>query len=375
MSRARASAPGKILLAGEYAVLEGGPAVVMAVGRRAQAWIAGGADADRPPAPPRSPFLLAVAAVLAGELGPDSAAARAALRVRVDTSALAAASGEKLGLGSSAAATVAALAACLAAERRGPLDRALLHRLAHRAHAEAQAGLAARIVATDRATARATAARATAAGANPGDGSSRPAGAPIPAPPLATRGSGADIAASVWGGLLHLEPSPLADQPPRVQPLALPAGLELVAVWTGRPADTRVLVAGIAAFASRAPAAYRGRLAALAGAAAALTDSCRAGDPARAVAAIAAGGDAVRELGAAAGVELFLDSHRALGERAAALGGALKPTGAGGGDIALGAFDRADRAEQFRAHGASLGMIALDLSVDPRGAAREDDSA
>ena len=33
----RASAPGKLLLAGEYAVLSGGPAVVMAVNRRAVA--------------------------------------------------------------------------------------------------------------------------------------------------------------------------------------------------------------------------------------------------------------------------------------------------------------------------------------------------
>jgi phosphomevalonate kinase len=35
----RASAPGKLLLAGEYSVLEGGVAVVMAVDRRARARI------------------------------------------------------------------------------------------------------------------------------------------------------------------------------------------------------------------------------------------------------------------------------------------------------------------------------------------------
>jgi phosphomevalonate kinase len=325
-----ASSPGKILLAGEYAVLEGGAAVVMAVNRRARAWIAPSPFLAAPAAP--SPFLAAAAAVLAAELGADSAPARAAAAVRADTDALRAPSGDKLGLGSSAAATAAALAACLATA--GPLDRALLHRLAHRAHGDAQAAL------------------------DP-----------------AARGSGADIAASVWGGVLALEPVAGGDLPPTVSHLTLPAGLELVPVWTGRPADTRVLVAAIRALAARDPIANRRCLDAVAAAAADLAGACRAGDARRAVGAVAAGGQAVLELGRAAGVDLFLEAHRALSLSATARGGALKPTGAGGGDIALGAFDDPDRAQQFRADAARLGMTALDLRVEQRGAALDDDSA
>jgi phosphomevalonate kinase len=321
-----ASAPGKILLAGEYAVLEGSVAVVMAVKRRARATIGEPAR--------RSPFLAAAAAALAAELGPDSAAARAADAVVVDTGALCAPSGEKLGLGSSAAATTAALAACLAADRvlEPVLDRVLLHRLAHRAHGDAQAGI------------------------DP-----------------AARGSGADIAASVWGGLLALRPRGAAG-PPAVAPLSLPAGLELVAVWTGRPADTRVLVAAIRALAERDPAAYRLCMDSIAAAAESLLAACLEGDAGRAVAAVGAGGDAVGELGRATRAELVLDAHRRLAAEAARLGGAFKPTGAAGGDIALAAFADHNAAQQFRAHATRHGMTVLDSSVEAAGALVEDDS-
>ena len=66
----RASAPGKVMLAGEYAVLDGGVAIMVAVDRRAQARRAAA------PAPP-SEFLAAAGEVLAAELGPDAAAALA----------------------------------------------------------------------------------------------------------------------------------------------------------------------------------------------------------------------------------------------------------------------------------------------------------
>jgi phosphomevalonate kinase len=149
----------------------------------------------------------------------------------------------------------------------------------------------------------------------------------------------------------------------------------LVPVWTGQPADTRTLVAATCALADRDPEAYRAHLAGVAAAAAALAAACREGRADRAVEAVAAGGDAVRDLGRAARVDLYVDTHRVLAERAAAWGGALKPTGAGGGDVALAAFDRAEGAEEFRADVVRRGMEALDLRVDPEGALVESDSA
>jgi phosphomevalonate kinase len=306
-----ASAPGKILIAGEYAVLDGGEAVVMAVNRRARARRSEQATA----APSR--FLAAAAAAVREELGSERASI--VERAAVDTSHLRDdASGAKLGLGSSAAAVTAAIALALPP----PGDRRLLHRLAHHAHAAAQGGT----------------------------------------------GSGADIAASVWGGVLVCRPPDRAGDPLRTAPLALPAGLVLVPVWLGQPADTRSLVAEVSAFAAREPSACASLYARIAGAAADLADALRVE---QAIAALYEGSTAVADLGRAAGVAIVTDAHRRLDERAQALGGLAKPTGAGGGDIALGAFPGPESAEQFRADARSLGMNVLDLSVDPDGARLE----
>jgi phosphomevalonate kinase len=302
-----ASAPGKILIAGEYAVLDGGEAVVMAVNRRARAHLA-----DEPHE--LSPFLAAAARVVADEIGGEEADLVA--RAVVDSAALCdEESGVKLGLGSSAAAITAAVALALPP----PGDRKLLHRVAHRAHAAAQGGT----------------------------------------------GSGVDVAASVWGGVLLCRPPDRAGDPPRVAPILLPADLVLVPVWLGRPADTRTLVAAMTDFARREPAACQALYARIAAAAADLADALRAS---QAIIALWEGGVAAAELGRAAGVEVVTEGHRLLNERAEALGGVAKATGAGGGDVALGAFAGPEAAEHFRADALSLGMKVLDLSVDPDGA-------
>ena len=91
-------APGKIFLIGEYAVLDGAPAVVAAVSRAAVGQFVPGFEAS-------SPFVAeAVQAALAG-IG-DHASALPVGSVMVDSSALSM-NGKKLGLGSSAAVVTA----------------------------------------------------------------------------------------------------------------------------------------------------------------------------------------------------------------------------------------------------------------------------
>ena len=97
------SAPGKLMLLGEYAVVDGGLAVVAAVNRRAVGVVL------TEPDPSPSPVVQAVLtrAQAEGAVLPPG--------IRIDTSAFRDADGAKLGLGSSAA--VAVIAAALATGR------------------------------------------------------------------------------------------------------------------------------------------------------------------------------------------------------------------------------------------------------------------
>ena len=102
-----ATAPGKLILTGEYAVLDGAPALVIAVDRRGDR-----ARARRARAAARRSSL-AVADELAARRGAADPAARAALEIAVDSRAFYDDGATKLGLGSSAAVTVAATALAL----------------------------------------------------------------------------------------------------------------------------------------------------------------------------------------------------------------------------------------------------------------------
>jgi len=286
----RASAPGKILLLGEYAVLDGSPAIVVAVDRFAVARLV-----DQPQE--LSPFLAAVRE----EMGP------AVDRVVVDTRGFAE-GGKKLGLGSSAAATVAAVA-LVAGD-----DRERIHAVAHRAHARAQE-------------------------------------------PRGARGSGADIAASVHGGLLQVQGRP-EDGPLAVRRLVWPAGVELVVLWTGTPADTPSLVAAVRALRDRDATAHGAALDAIAAAAVAF--------PADPIAAVADGARALAALGEAAGVPLVPRGFDAIAALADRYGGAAKPTGAGGGDL-VAALLPGESAAAFRADATSKGMTLVTTSVTQQG--------
>ena len=295
-----ASAPGKVMLAGEYAVLDGAPAILVAVDRRAEARLV-----DAPPPP--SEFLAAAAAVVGREVGAEAAAALA--RVAVDSRALAD-RGLKLGLGSSAAATVAAVGAALHAV--GRFAPATVGTLAATAHAEAQARRGA-------------------------------------------AGSGADVAAATWGGAI-------AFQAGRATPLALPPGLVLAFAWTGAAADTATLVAAVTA--TRGRPAVEAALAAIADASAALAGATTA---TAALAALTAAGAATAALGRAAGVPLVPPSVTALAAALAPLGAVAKTTGAGGGDVVAIAAPTTVAPAAVTAAIIAAGLTPLTLALDPRG--------
>lgn len=328
----RARAPGKLFLLGEYAVLDGAPAVVAAVDRGVEVTltreaslgcveIASGEFGTRSfdaASVPRAegPFRFVISAWQ--EAVREWPAVRTGgWRLRLDTQ-LMDPSGAKLGLGSSAATTVAVLAALMAAADgsiEGSEDRRQLLALALLAHQRAQG-----------------------------------------------TGSGADVAASVFGGVILFEPGrPVA----RVEPLSLPSEAVLLAAWTGQQASTAALV-------DRYLGAHNGARKArmeFVAVSRQCVDRFVRGVAAGALpgSAIDDNGDALARMARALGVDAITPAlHRAISVARAA-GAAAKISGAGGGDCAIALTAGAAAADRVRSAWLRQELTPLDLRIAKQG--------
>lgn len=317
------SAPGKVVLWGEYAVLTGAPALVLAVDRYAHCTITPGGDVWRFSAtghrapdvsigrqqllgaePPAADAVWAIAwhvlqALDATELPTGGA-------VRFDTEAFSLPDVGKLGLGSSAALCTAACAAFARLLDRPPsFDRAL------EAHASWQGG----------------------------------------------HGSGIDVAAAWHGGLLRFQRA--ADTGAvTAAPWPLPSDLLIRFVFSGRSARTRDHLERLRRWQR---AGGRLELDALARAAAALFETMQPLDALDAYAA------ALERLDRAAGLGIFSEPHRRLALLARTAGVVYKPCGAGGGDIGAAFACDAAAADRFSRLAADHGFLPLALETAPHG--------
>jgi phosphomevalonate kinase len=323
MTSLTASAPGKLFLTGEYAVLHGAPALVAAVDRRADVHLEPAVDRD------------AVASVAegqefatrarAGDLpGGDAGAVLAALRsararracapwatVTVDSRAFLRGTA-KLGLGRSAAALVATTAACLATA--GPVDDGDVLASALAANAMFQEG----------------------------------------------RGSGGDVAAAVRGGVVDVR-----RQRDRVLvvPRRLPAPLELVVGWTGTPAATVPLLRRF----EQALATRPDGLDDLRRAAERAAEAVVGGDAAGLGAAVDESAALLARLGAALGLPIVTPALARLVEIARRLGVPAKPSGAGGGDCGIALAASAAEAAAVRDAWRAAGIEPLGVSIAAEG--------
>lgn len=333
----RASAAGKLLLYGEYAVLYGGIALVSAVDRRVTATMLPVPGNEwrlhtRPLAATAMRFRFCPRrgiAPLGGARLP--AVVRAVLRetllgspglqnggweLVLDSRALYAAGAPeptKLGFGSSAA-VAAALAAALAAA--GGTPRPELTRLIA-LHRAAQGG----------------------------------------------RGSGVDVAASWLGGqhLYRLEASG-----PRTAPISLPADACLAVVFAGRAASTTAALDRLERWAEGHPGEFDDCMRQLRERAAAATRCLRrGGDLATALGPCAEG---LLRLQQASGLPIYAGGHEHAARLAAAEGCVYKPSGAGGGDLGLLAADEPARLARALGRLERAGLRAVDVRLEGAGA-------
>ena len=274
----KATAPGKLFLLGEYAVLEGGPALLVPVARRASVTLGESEGAvtsitsetvtlTHRKAVSRFPLLDSVQRTLNTPLLQERT-------LTLDTSAFFL-DGQKLGLGSSAALTVALVRAC------GPDDSVKeIYRRAQASHQHFQGGL----------------------------------------------GSGADIALAVM------------DQPIRFargetpQPLSLPGDLHMLAIWTGQSASTTELVGAMRDFKNSDPTRYRQHMEGLINTATACAEAVSDQDTGQILAGIEQYDRQLFRLSSESRVNFYNQLHLDMRNRVKLT---YKPSGAGGGDFGI----------------------------------------
>ncbi len=311
----RASAPGKVVLWGEYAVLTGAPGLVMAVDRRATCTLAPGGNAWHFETPGLSmPATDLGAGDLLAAQPPGSPGAALAWHViqHLDRDIPSGGSlttnttsfeegGHKLGIGSSAAISTAVYAAfCDLLEVSPGLTGALA------VHHSLQGG----------------------------------------------RGSGIDVAAAYLGGSVRYQLRGGSESPAATS-FELPEEVVLRFVWTGSPANT---VRHVARFEAWRAESDPGALNDLADASAALFESDRLLDD------LADYAERLDALDRAAGLGIYTDAHRKLSQVAKECKVVYKPCGAGGGDIGVAASHDEHRVERFVSAALGLGfqLVAME---------------
>lgn len=319
----RASAPGKVVLSGEYAVLDGAPAVCMAVNRRARVTIRATGNEHHVVVAPgyvEAPHRFLVRDGVFGWL--DSSddfelleqVWRASgldrpggLELRLDTSAFLDPERRcKTGIGSSAALAVALAYGLHELERGGadPSD------VAHRGHLDFQNGL----------------------------------------------GSGVDIATSICGGLVEYRMKGRS-----AVRLTMPQDLECRLFWSGFPASTGKKLERYSAGGSQPSRAALGYSSQRIAEAWATGSARRILDEYRDYIEVLAQFSADHDLG------IFDAGHAELAACARDAGVVYKPCGAGGGDIGILLADNAASADAFVAASLPDTYRLLDLHCDDHG--------
>jgi len=322
----RASAPGKLVVLGEYAVLAGAPALVLAVDRRCRVVVepAGSGLCEVELQAPDSRIFsfqagaasgLAVIDTVLGSGAPGTP--RQAFKAVLDSAGFFADAQLKLGLGSSAAVLTAFAGAMQVFDNKDLKDLSL----------DVLIGLHRRL-----------------------QGGS---------------GSGIDVAAALLGGVatFRLEP----DGSAQVGSVQLPNSVGFAGIFAGQSATTADFVARFNDWRHREPDRAAPLLAELAAVSAGGCDAIRAGDADGFLAAVGAYGVLLESLGIALGCEVFTREHRLIAALAQRFDVKYKTSGAGGGDLGIAFSKDAAALAALRNAVTAEGFLWLAFGVDAHG--------
>lgn len=327
----QASVPGKLVLLGEYALLEGAPALVAAVNRLVNIEMRSGTrgrensvnithlKTGRIPVGPggmlpgiakyskqRTAQIRAISTLLESSqmLASVHHKTGGGFDLTIDAGSFFSDHGIKLGLGSSAAITVAISGLAEFLKQNALIHPGQLVYRSIRAHRSLQSEM----------------------------------------------GSGIDVAASAMGGILKYQADRLNENSlPNLTRLRPLSGVYIDAVWTGQSASTSSFLLGMTGFKAREPEAHRVIMRRL-------TEACRKGVGAyqenlkgRFLKAIDEFSQGLIELSVQSDLPIFSPVHHKLARIAHARGGIYKPSGAGGGDMGLSFTDSLRKQDQMRA--------------------------
>ncbi len=329
MSRIITSAPGKILLCGEYVVLDGAPSLCLAINRRARVAIQESESDEHSVTSPgfaedsywftvdtKGEFAWQTAetnrpdySLLEEVWGSVIQAPTKTVDLVLDTRALAdTTTNKKLGLGGSAALTVA-LSAAIARLQQGTVD---VDRMIE-SHRQFQNG----------------------------------------------RGSGADIAAAYTGGLIEYQMT----SPAMVYPMKWRDDLEFAVLWSGHSVSTAQKLSQFAA-ADTGSSKQRQDLAA---ASAAIIGAWADADAAEVMSLIRSYTEILLRSSDDDSLGICDQGLAALLDLASDCGVVYKPCGAGGGDVGMVLALSKDAMDRFTSEAASKNFVDLGLSIDDDG--------
>ncbi len=314
-STIQASKPGKLILLGEYAVLEQAPCLVAAVDRNCNVNVEANSlntfklEATNPDIPDvqfvvdennelkfksdltakdheRLRFVIAVLKnVIADATGQFNPAT-----IFIDTKSFYhAKSGDKLGLGASAAITVSLLSA-LSEYIGKPVSGVELYRAAYPIHRKAQGKL----------------------------------------------GSGSDIAASAVGGVIKYEmPQHAGNGTGVIDALSWPEDLQVIPVWAGKSASTQDLVQQVKIYRDENSSSYYQIMKPMTELSEEGCKAFQAGDIEALSEIIADYENLEKQLGEASGTDIVSEAHQKISSVVNKAGGVYKPSGAGNGDMGV----------------------------------------